>query len=38
MGVDAGSQAQRKTRTVLLLIAIVAAFFVGIILRRWLWA
>lgn len=38
MGVAGSDQARGKTRTVLLLVAIVAAFFVGIILRRWLWA
>jgi hypothetical protein len=38
MGMAGGDQAQGKTRTVLLLVAVVAAFFVGFILRRWLWA
>lgn len=32
------SRAAGKTRTVLLLLSIVAVFFVGIFLRRWLWA
>lgn len=32
------ARAAGKTRTVVLLVSIVAVFFVGIVVRRWLWA
>jgi hypothetical protein len=32
------AQAPGKTRTVVLLLSIAAVFFVGIFVRRWLWA
>jgi len=32
------TRAAGKTRTVVLLLSIVAIFFVSIFLRRWLWA
>jgi hypothetical protein len=38
MGIARYDRAARKTKTVLLLLSIAAAFFVGIILRRSLWA
>jgi hypothetical protein len=38
MGVAGSDQARGKKRTVLLLVAVVATFFIGFVLRRWLWA
>jgi len=37
MGVAGGDQARGKTRTGLALVAVVIVFFIGFILRRWLW-
>jgi hypothetical protein len=32
------AQTAGKTRTVVVLLFVVAVFFVGIVVRRWLWA
>lgn len=38
MAATRDTRAAGKTRTVVLLLSIVAVFFVGIVVRRWLWA
>jgi hypothetical protein len=38
MTVTPHAQAAGKTRTLVLLLSIVAVFFIGIFVRRWLWA
>ena len=38
MAATQDARAAGKTRTVVLLLSIVAMFFVGIFVRRWLWA